>query len=283
MKEYLTDFTQIDHLLTHFIFPFAWKVLGAFAVWFFGGFLVRAFQKLLSRALNRRQVDPTLIYYANSTLGLILKGFLFLGILGIFGIETTSFSAILAAAGVAIGVAWSGLLANFAAGVFLIILRPFKVGDTITAATITGVVREIGLFATSIDNGDNLRVFVSNNKLFSDNILNYSANSYRVATFKVQLAHGVDPDAAIALLASELQKLPDITPNPKVAGQITEFNLMGVVVAMTVPCNNAVYPTLFAAGNRVVYETLKAARFPLPESRTFLVPAQIETKPQVSP
>jgi small conductance mechanosensitive channel len=133
MKEYVTSLTQVDQLLTRFVFPFAWKMLGAFAVWFIGGFFVRAVQKLLTRTLHRRQIDPTLIYYANSTLGLILKGLLILSILGIFGIETTSFSALLAAAGVAIGVAWSGLLANFAAGVFLVILRPFKVGDTILA------------------------------------------------------------------------------------------------------------------------------------------------------
>jgi small conductance mechanosensitive channel len=273
LKEYLTDLTQIDHVLTRFVFPFAWKTLGAFAVWIVCGFLVRGFQKLLSRALNRKHVDPTLIYYANSTLALLLKGLLLLAILGIFGIETTSFSAILAAAGVAIGVAWSGLLANFAAGIFLIILRPFKVGDVISAAGITGVVREIGLFATSLDNAENLRVFVSNNKLFSDNILNYSANGYRVATLKVQLAHGVEPNAAIGLLASALQGVSDIAPLPKVEGTITELNMIGVVISMRVPCNNSVYTSVVAQCNEVIFRTLKAANYPVPEERTYLVSA----------
>jgi small conductance mechanosensitive channel len=90
------------------------------------------------------------------------------------GIETTSFAALLAAAGIAIGAAWSGLLANFAAGAFLIILRPFKVGDFISGAGITGTVKEIGLFATTIDQPDNVRTTIGNNKLFSDNIVNYT-------------------------------------------------------------------------------------------------------------
>ena len=271
MKDYLTDLTQLDHLLTRLVLPFAWKTVGAFAIWFAGGFLVRSFQRLLSRALKKRLVDPTIVYYANSSLGFLLKGFLLFIILGVFGIETTSFSAILAAAGVAIGVAWSGLLANFAAGIFLIILRPFKVGDTISAANITGVVREIGLFATSIDNGENLRVFVSNNKLFSDNILNYSCNSYRLVTLKVQLAHGVDPDSAILLLSNALQTVSHIYSTPKISGQITEFNLMGVVVTLSLPCDQTYYPSVMAEANRVIYQTLKKANFPLPETRTFLI------------
>ena len=91
-------------------------------------------------------------------------------ILGVFGVETTTFAALIAAAGVAIGLAWSGLLANFAAGAFLVILRPFKVGDFISAGGIMGTVKEIGLFVTTIDTLDNVKTFVGNNKLFSDNI-----------------------------------------------------------------------------------------------------------------
>ena len=271
MKEYLNDLTQVDHLITRFFFSIAWRILGAFAIWFLGRFIIRGAQKVLSSGLKKRSVDPTLIYYANSTLGLFLKVLLFLVIFGLFGVETTSFSALLAAAGVAIGVGWSGLLANFAAGIFLILLRPFKVGDTISAAGVTGVVREIGLFATAIDNGENLRVFVSNNKLFSDNILNYSLNDYRMALFKVQLAHGVDPLQAINLLASALQTLEPISPLPKVAGDIVEFNTLGTIVTLRVPCHHSQYSAAVAGGNRLIYEALKIANFPLPLPRTFLI------------
>jgi small conductance mechanosensitive channel len=271
MHETLSNFTKFDYLSTQYLFPLAWKVIGAFAIWFAGGFAVRGFQKLLTKGLTRRNVDPTLIHYANSTLGLLLKGLLVLAVLGVFGVETTSFSAILAAAGVAIGVAWSGLLANFAAGIFLIILRPFKVGDTIFAAGVTGTVRQIGLFATTIDNGDNLRLFVPNNKLFSDNILNYSANAYRVALFRVQLAREVDPNLAIGLLTAELKKILGVLPLPAVSGEITEFNSLGVIVTMRAPCHHGDYANVTSAAYQVIHRVIKAANFPAPEARTILV------------
>jgi hypothetical protein len=91
---------------------------------------------------------------------------LVVAILGYFGVETTSFVAILAAAGIAIGMAWGGLLANFAAGAFMIVLRPFKVGDFVTAAGITGTVKEIGLFVTALNTPDNVLTLVGNNKIF---------------------------------------------------------------------------------------------------------------------
>lgn len=271
MSEYLHNITQYDHLLTQFVFPFAWRAIGAFAVWFFGVFVVKACQNLLVRALDRKRVDPTLVHYAKSSLGLLLKGLLVLSILSIFGIETTSFSAILAAAGVAIGVAWSGLLANFAAGIFLVILRPFKVGDTITAAGITGTVREIGLFATTIDNSDNLRVFAPNNKLFSDNILNYSANDYRAVLLKVQLARNVDPTSAISLLAKELTQVKNLIEKPVPTGEITEANTLGLIITMKVFCHNAVYTQVLADAHQVIYQALKTAKFPSPENRTVWV------------
>jgi len=212
-------------------------------------------------------VDPTLIHYAKSTLNLVLKALLFLAILEIFGIETTSFSAILAAAGVAIGVAWSGLLSNFAAGVFLIILRPFRVGDSIQAAGITGTVREIGMFATTLDNSNNLRVFVSNNKLFSDNITNYSTNPYRIASFRIQLARGVDPNFAIALFSKEFQKIPSIATTPAVSGEVSEFNTLGVIVTLSVPAHQSVYNDIVARGNELIFKILKTEDFPTPENR----------------
>src|SRR5262245_65232254 len=112
---------------------------------------------------------------------------LVLGILGYFGVETTTFAALFAAAGVAIGMAWSGLLGNFAAGAFLVILRPFKVGDFVTVGGVTGTVEEVGLFATSIDTPDNVRTYVGNNKIFSDTIQNFSTNQYRRVDLSAQL------------------------------------------------------------------------------------------------
>ena len=271
MKEYFSDLTRMDHILTLYVIPLAWKVLGAFAVWIIGGFLVRSIQKITRAALARRNVDLTLITYASRTLGWVLKGALILGILGIFGIETTSFSALLAAAGVAIGVAWSGLLSNFAAGVFLILLRPFKVGDVISAGGVTGSVIEIGIFATTIDNGDNLRVFVGNNKLFSDNILNYSKNRYRMASFKIQIDHDVNPMEAMDRFKKVLSQVKGVDSNPPASAEITEFNTLGTLLLVKVACHQAVYSDVLAAGNEAIYKAATEGKYPKIEAKTILL------------
>ena len=269
MQQYLTHFENIDEIIKHYFLPFSFKIIGAFAIWIIGGFLVRTVLKLMDAGLRRRQVDPTLVNYASHTSNFILKAFLVLSILGTFGLETTSFSALLAATGVAIGIAWSGLLSNFAAGVFLIILRPFKVGDTITAAGVTGVVREIGLFATSIDNGDNLRVFLGNNKVFSDNIMNYSANSFRALSFKIQLVPAINPLNAIEEFSKKLKALPNL--KSPVTGDITEFNPMGVVITMRSTCAHADYQNLLTAGNQIVYVTMQDQHYPTPNVSAVMV------------
>ena len=170
---------QLENLVRTYVVPFGWKVLGALAVWIIGGIVVRGIRAAFNRFLAARHVEPTLASYLDTGANVVMKILLLVAVLSVLGIETTSFAALLAAMGIAIGAAWAGLLANFAAGVFLMVLRPFKVGDMISAGGVTGDVREIGLFATAIDMADNVRVFVGNNKIFSDSIQNYSMNPFR--------------------------------------------------------------------------------------------------------
>src|SRR5574340_150283 len=103
-----------------------------------------------------------------------------------------------------------GLLANFAAGVFLILLRPIRVGDFITAAGVTGTVREIGMFASILDTPDNVRTTVGNNKIFGDNITNFSSNAFRRVDLTAQIAHSVDPQQAMALLKARVAQIPNV-------------------------------------------------------------------------
>ena len=152
-----------------------------------GRTVISGFQRVLHLALQKRKLDATLIRYVESLFSGILTILLLLGLLGLMGVETTSFAALLAAAGIAIGSAWSGLLSNFAAGIFLLVLRPFRVGDEINAGGVSGIVQEIGLFVTAIDTTDNLRIFVGNGRLFGDNIINYSHHPHRRITVKVPL------------------------------------------------------------------------------------------------
>jgi small conductance mechanosensitive channel len=127
----------------------AWKLAGAAALWLAGRWLIWFALRLLGQALEKHQFDVTLTRYLMTGLKILLNVALVVALLGFFGVETTTFAALLAAGGIAIGVAWGGLLANFAAGAFLVFLRPFKVGDFVTAGGVTGTVESIGLFATS--------------------------------------------------------------------------------------------------------------------------------------
>src|SRR5215467_885541 len=158
---------------------FGLKVLGAIALWIIGRWLIRLGVRLLSTSLGRQQIDPTLQRYIGSIVSVALNIVLVVAILGYFGVETTSFAALVAALGIAIGAAWGGLLANFAAGAFLLMLRPFKVGDYVVAGEVEGTVRAIGLFNSSIDTPDNVLTMVGNAKIMNGTIKNFSHNAYR--------------------------------------------------------------------------------------------------------
>src|SRR6187402_998416 len=138
------------------------KVVGAIILYVIGRWLITWVIALVQRTLERQKVDPTLLRYVGTVISVLANIALVIAILGYFGVETTSFAALLAGAGLAIGAAWGGLLANFAAGIFLVVLRPFKVGDFISAGGVTGTVEEVGLFVTTIDTPDNVRTFVGN-------------------------------------------------------------------------------------------------------------------------
>ena len=129
--------------------------------------------------MQRQKVDPTLMRYLGNILSVALNIILVVGILGYCGIETTSFAALVAGVGIAVGAAWGGLLSNLAAGAFLIVLKPSKVGDFISAAGVTATVKEIGIFATAIDTPDNVMTIIGNNKIVGDNIQNFSTNAFR--------------------------------------------------------------------------------------------------------
>jgi small conductance mechanosensitive channel len=203
----MTSNIDVSHW-TDLIVGIGLKGVGAIIVWVAGRWLIGFSMRLLSAALTRQHVETTLIRYLISFLTIALNVVLVVAILGYFGLETTSFAALLAAAGVAIGAAWAGLLSNFAAGAFLLMFRPFKVGDYILAGGVEGTVHEIGLFTTTIITPDNVVTVVGNTKIFADNIKNYSTNPYRRVELVAQLAHSVDPTDAAARLKSVLARSP---------------------------------------------------------------------------
>ena len=161
------DFNNILKVVEGTLVTVGLQVMGALALYIIGRWLIAFAVGLVQKALAQQKLEPTLLRFIGSTIAVVLNITLVIAILGYFGVQTTSFAALLAGAGLAIGTAWGGLLSNFAAGIFLVVLRPFKVGDFISAGGITGTVEEVGLFVTTIDTPDNIRTFVGNNKLFS--------------------------------------------------------------------------------------------------------------------
>lgn len=248
------------------------KVIGAIALWIVGQKLIDFALRLLKRGFKSQHLDPTLINYLLNIISVTLKIVLVVALLGFFGIETTSFAALLAAAGVAIGAAWGGLLANFAAGAFLIIFRPFKVGDFICAGGVTGTVTEIGLFTTYINTVDNVLTIVANNKIFSDNIQNFSANPYRRVDLTAQIAHSVDHREAIALLKQRVSQIPHVLTDPAPVVEILEFNLAGPVLAVRPYVDNDHYWQVYFDTNGVIRETFSEAGYPVPEQHYAVTP-----------
>lgn len=269
MKSQLSQFyASVQAILV----PAALKLLAAIAIWVIGGMVIRAVLGTVERAMKLQQVDATLVRYMRSFLGVVLKIALVLGILGFLGVETTSFAALLAAVGIAIGSAWSGLLSNFAAGMFLVVLRPFKVGDSVLIAGVAGSVREIGLFGTTLDSADGVRVLIGNNRVFTDNIVNYSANPLRRVDLRVQLAHGADTMAVIAKLRPAIAAIEHVVTTPAPVVEIIEINALGPVLGVRPFAASEHHPQVFFEGHRVIAQLVESADLPMADARTAIPP-----------
>ncbi len=256
MHQELTS--QVEGIVRLYLIPMAWKVSGGLAVWVIGSYAIRFLRGGLRRTMRMRHLDVTLSRYLDTSATVVLQLLVLIAVLGVLGVETTSFAALLAAAGIAIGAAWSGLLSNFAAGLFLLTFRPFRVGDTIAAAGITGTVREIGLFVTSIDTPDHVLTFVGNNKLFSDNVQNFSANDFRRVDLTAQLPPVLDIERAMANLRSSLTSIPHVLTMPRPDVEILTITPAGCTLAVRPCCHNDHYWQVYFDTNRVIGQMLTA-------------------------
>ena len=247
------------------ITQFGLKVVGAIIIWIIGRWLIGVASKWLSRCLSRRGFDITLSQYIVSVVSVLLTITLAIAVLGLFGVQTATFAALLAAVGVAIGMAWSGLLANFAAGIFLVLLRPFKINDVVSVGGVTGTVSAIGLFGTTINTPDNVLTIVGNSKILSDNIQNFSANPYRRVDLVAQLAHTTDHKAAMQLLRQRLTQVPHVLKEPAPDIEVLQFNFAGPVLAVRGYCANEHYWQVYFDTNRLIRESFGEAGYSIPE------------------
>jgi len=195
------------------------QVLGAIVLLVVGWTVARWIRRLARRGLERSRTDPVLVGFLSGLTYYGVLVFVGVAVLGLFGIQTTSFVAVLGAAGFAVGLAFQGTLGNFASGVMLLIFRPFTVGDVVETGGTSGAVRELGLFTTRLDTPDNVRVLVPNSAIFGSVIKNFTANDTRRIDLEVGVDYGDDVATAMAaceeLLAGEERVLAE--PEPVVA------------------------------------------------------------------
>ena len=258
------DMQTLQTFITTTAIDIGIKILAAIAFWIVGRWIIARVITLMQRVMNRNQLDATLAKYLGSIVSVALNVTLVIGILGYFGIQTTSFAAILAGAGLAIGAAWSGMLGNFAAGAFMLVLKPFKVGDFVGVAGITGTVHELGLFGTTIVTPDNVMTLVGNGKVFSDTILNYSMLPVRRVERQAQLAGGVDPAEAIARLTAAVAKIRNVSTAPAPEVNLIDMNLVGPVIAVRPYTHNDHYWQVYFDTNAAIVQTCKEAGWPAP-------------------
>ncbi len=258
------DVSSLQNFLSTTVADLALKIAAAIAFWIVGRWLIGRVVTLMQAAMNRNQIDPTLTKYLGSIVTVSLNIALVLGILGYFGIQTTSFAAMLAGAGVAIGAAWSGMLGNFAAGAFMLVLRPFKVGDFVGIGGIVGTVRELGLFATTIVTPDNVVTLVGNGKVFGEVIQNFSVLPARRVERTAQLNGTVDPLDAIARFKAAVAQIPNVASSPAPEVHLLDINLNGPVISVRPYAHTDHYWQVYFDTNEMIVRVCKEAGWPAP-------------------
>ena len=273
MPSSLNSLTQSTLTILSYV---ALKVVGAIVLWVVGRWLIRVATNLLGRSLERKHFDRTIAAYIRASVGILLNVLLVVALLGFFGVQTATFAALLAGVGIAIGAAWSGLLSNFAAGIFLVSLRPFQVGDVVSVAGISGKVRAIGLFGTTIDTPDSVHTIIGNGKVFSEIIQNFSVNEYRRVDLEFQLAHEADLHAVTLLLQNELRRIPNVLVMPAPEVVVLKLTLAGPVLGVRPYCENSHYWQVYFDVNRLVVDSFQRAGYPLPEEH-YAIHGSVET------
>ena len=199
------------------------KVIAAVVIFIVGRWVAKGLKRLMVRALTKGKVDETLVSFLGHLTYFTLLAFVIIAALNQLGIQTTSFIAILGAAGLAVGLALQGSLANFAAGVLMIIFRPFRVGDYVEGGGTAGIVEEIQIFTTKLRTPDNKSIIIPNAKITGDNIVNYSAKDSRRMDMIVGVSYDDDYDQVKKVLQDILAKDGRILEEPPPTIAILEF------------------------------------------------------------
>ena len=272
LKEAVDKISTLDYevLLTNIVQEAGWiilKIVLALVIYFVGRQLIKWLIRIVDRAFARHDIEVSLRSFLRSLIKAVLMVVLILAIVQTLGVNTSSFLAIFASAGLAIGMALSGTLQNFAGGVVLLILRPYKVGDFIEAQGQSGTVESIGLFSTCLKTADNQTIYVPNNTISSSIIDNYSQSETRRVDWLLSISYGDDVDVArkeiLAMLTEDERILTDTAP------VVWVKNLGSSSVDLTIRAwvkNEDYWSVLFEMNERMYKELpVKGINFPFPQ------------------
>lgn len=243
------------------------RILGALIIFIVGRFIISFLNKLVKRVLEKRKVDAGIQSFVRSLVNILLMVLLIVAIVDKLGIETTSFAALLASAGVAVGMALSGNLQNFAGGLIILLFRPYKVGDWIEAQNESGTVREIQIFHTILTTADNKTVYIPNGSASSGVIVNYSNEKTRRVDWVVGVEYGEDyarvEETARRIVAADRRILAD--PAPFIA--LDALDASSVNVRIRVWVKNSDYWGVYYDIQRAIYDEFNKAGigFPFPQ------------------
>ena len=244
------------------------RILAALVIFIIGKFIVNWLNRLFAKALEKRKVDASIQSFLKSIVNITLLVLLFLAVIGKLGIELTSFAALLASAGVAIGMALSGNLSNFAGGVIILVFRPYKVGDYIEASTgASGTVTDIQIFHTVLTTPDNRVVFAPNGAMSGAVVTNYSRKDTRRVDFSFGVEYGTDFELAKSTIMEVISKDSRILKDPAPFIELGALADSSVNITVRVWVNAADYWGVNFDMNKNVYATFneKGISFPFPQ------------------
>ena len=245
---------ELTSMVIKWVLNLSARVLIALAIFFIGRWIIRYLRKLLRRMMERRAVEASLKSFLLNLVSITLTLFLIIVIIGILGIDTTSFVAIFASAGLAIGMALSGTLQNFAGGVMILIFKPFRVGDFIEAQGQTGTVKEIQLFNTVINTTDNKTIMIPNGGISTGIINNYSKESIRRVEWTFGIGYGDDYDLAKATVASMLDQDARVLKDPAYFIAVSSLGDSSVNIVVRAWTSTGDFWSVFFDMNEKVYK-----------------------------
>ena len=273
MKEAIANAEGLDKLslITQQLIDFGIRagerILIAVIVFIVGRFLISMLNKFVGRLMDKRKVDISIKTFVRSLVNILLTILLIISVVGALGVETTSFAALLASAGVAVGMALSGNLQNFAGGLIVLLFKPYKVGDWIESQGVSGTVKEIQIFHTILTTADNKVIYVPNGAMSSGVVTNYSNQVTRRVEWIVGIDYGEDYDkvqeVVYEILAADKRILNE--PAPFVALHALDASSVNVVARVWV--NSSDYWGVYFDINKAIYEAFNemGINFPFPQ------------------